>query len=114
LIHVAGGEAFEMPEFVPTIDLFVNCLENQGLPGPTLFLLMQHYERTSQFAKAEDAFFELLESDPSNLDLINFGITFYERLQRRSDRELQEGNLPRAEVDASLRALSERKAPAST
>jgi tetratricopeptide (TPR) repeat protein len=112
LMRVAGSEDFELPQFVPTIDLFVQCLQNAPLPGQTLFLLMQHYERTAQFAKAEDALYELLELEPSNPDLIEFGISFYERLLRHPDRQLQEGNLPRTEVDSALRALRERTKPA--
>jgi len=27
---------------------------------------MQHYERTGEFAKAEDAFFSMLEAEPDN------------------------------------------------
>ena len=74
---------FECPEFVPRVDVFVSALRGLPLPTRTLALLMQYYERTGSFAKAEDAFFALLDVEPGNSRLIDFGIAFYQRLQRR-------------------------------
>jgi hypothetical protein len=52
--------------------------------------------------KAEDALYALLEAAPDHLDVMDWGITFYERLQGRSDDDLDAGNLPRSEVEAGL------------
>jgi len=106
LDSLARGDDFEQPEFVPKVDLFVNTLEE--IPPQTCALLMQHYERTGQFAKAEDALFTILDSDASNDYALNFGIAFYERLLGRTDTQLEDGNLPRAEVEAGLQELRGR------
>src|SRR6266516_846120 len=85
------GEVSECPEFVPKVEGLVIALA-APLPPRTHALLMQHYERTGEFAKAEDALFALLEAGPDNDAIVEFGIAFYERLLRQSDRSLKEAN----------------------
>jgi hypothetical protein len=72
-------------------------------------LLMEHYEQTGQFGKAEDALFAILDGDVDHEVALNFGISFYERLLGKSDAQLADGNLPRNEVEASLQELRDRK-----
>jgi hypothetical protein len=110
LDSLARGDAFEQPEFVPKVDLFVAALDD--LPAQTSALLMEHYERTGQFGKAEDALFSILDGDVDNDLALNFGISFYERLLGKSDAQLADGNLPLAEVEASLQELRDRKVKA--
>jgi hypothetical protein len=62
------------------------------------------------FKEAGDALYALLEAAPDNLEVVDWGITFYERLQGRSDDALVAGNLPRSELDAGLAELKARKA----
>ena len=107
LDSLARGDAFEQPEFVPKVDLFVAALDE--VPTPTSALLMEHYERTGQFGKAEDALFAILDGDVDNDLALNFGISFYERLLGKTDAQLAEGNLPRSEVEAGLQELRDRK-----
>jgi len=107
LDSLARGDAFEQPEFVPKVDLFVAALDE--IPTQTSALLMEHYERTGQFGKAEDALYTILDGDVDNDLAVNFGISFYERLLGQSDTLLNEGNLPRAEVEAGLQDLRDRK-----
>lgn len=109
LDSLARGEIYELPEFVPKVEECVVALADCELPVTTRALLMEHYERTGQFAKAEDALYAILESEPGNLPAVEFGISFYGRLQRQSDARLEEGNLPRSEVEAGLKELSARK-----
>lgn len=108
LDSLARGDAFEQPEFVPKVDLFVEALDGE-VPAQTSALLMQHYETTGQFGKAEDAFFAILDEDLNNEMALNFGIAFYERLLGRKDTQLEDGNLPRAEVESGLEELRARK-----
>jgi Family of unknown function (DUF6483) len=112
LDSLSRGEVYDLPEFVPKVEEFVVALADSELPVTTSALLMEHYERTGQFAKAEDALFAILEVEPGNRPAVDFGISFYERLQRQSDARLEEGNLPRPEVEAGLRELNGRKAAA--
>jgi tetratricopeptide (TPR) repeat protein len=107
LDSLARGDGFEQPEFVPKVELFVGALDE--LPAHTNVLLMEHYERIGQFGKAEDCLFAILEADPKNQAVLEFGISFHERLLGHSDVRLADGNLPRAEVEASLAELRARK-----
>jgi Family of unknown function (DUF6483) len=110
LDSLARGEAADFPEFVPKVDEFMAALADSELPIQTSALLMEHYERTGQFARAEDVLFAILDAEPDNSAAVDFGISFYERLRRQSDVRLDEGNLPRPEVEAGLKELSGRKA----
>jgi hypothetical protein len=103
-----GVESSERPDFVPTVEAFRAVLREAPLPVTTSALLMQHYERNGELAKAEDALFEVLEAEPSNLEFLEFGRLFYQRLLRMDDDALLMGNLPRTEVQAGLAELDKR------
>ena len=106
LLDVLSREGLEdFPDFVPKVEVFVAALKDYSVPLETHGLLMQHYERTGEFAKAEDALFKMLELEPKNSALVNFGISFYQRLRGKSDNVLAEGGLPREEVESGLAEL---------
>ena len=102
---LARGEVFEFPEFVPKVELLVSALQGVALPMRTHALLMQHCERTGAFAKAEDALFAMLEAEPDNAALVEFGLAFYQRVLAQSDAALNAANLPRAEAEEGLKEL---------
>lgn len=110
LYTLAQGSEAEWPEFVPRVDMIVAALADAPLPLATYAGLMQHYEVTRQFGKAEDAFFRLLEAAPDRKELVDFGVAFYERLRSHADAVLEEGNLPRAELQSGLEELLARRA----
>ncbi len=101
------------PDFVPTVDAFLIALHDTPLPLNTSLMLMCYYEQMGELAKAEDMLFAVIEEEPGNVELLNFGIVFYQRLLGHSDRTLVAGNLPREEVKASLAELEKRKAEAN-
>jgi hypothetical protein len=111
---LSRGDDLEQPEFLPKVDLFVIALADAELPITTNVLLMEHYERTGQFAKAEDALFAILDADPENAAALEFGISFYDRLLQQTDTRLADGNLPRDEVETGLGELRERVAARSS
>jgi len=103
-MHLQDAE-LTFPDFVPKIDALVAQLEDAILPLTTQALLWRYYERMGQYGKAEDALWELLDLKPGNEDLKTEAILFYERLLRKSDEELETGNLPKAEVKAAVAEL---------
>lgn len=109
---VENDEA-DFPDFVPRVEPFLSALQGVPLPLETHARLMQHYERTGQYAKAEDRLFAMLEAAPAHPGLKELGIGFYKRIQGKSDRELTDGGLPREEVEAGLGELSHDKWPHS-
>jgi hypothetical protein len=110
LLDVLGREdVFEFPEFVPRVESLKEALEGMLLPMRTHAMLMQHYERTGEFAKAEDELFAMLDAEPENKRLVEFGCAFYRRLLAQTDTALNDANLPRAEVEEGLKELDARK-----
>ena len=105
---LAQGEATDFPEFVPKVELLQEALQGAPLPSRSQALLMQHFELTGQFAKAEDALYELLDNEPGEPNVVEFGVAFYQRLLGLSDTTLAGGNLPRAEVEDGLKELRNR------
>lgn len=95
------------PEFVPGVEAIVTALQEQPLPVETQAMLMRHYEATGQFAKAENALYSILDSAGHEPEVIRFGRAFYERILRRSDASLLEGNLPRSEAEQGLKELNQ-------
>ena len=110
---LAVGEPADGPDFVPGLEVFVAAVKAAPLPPRTQAMLMQHYERTGAFAKAEDALFALLDLEPGLPGVVEFGTAFYERLQGQSDTALIAGNLPRPELVAGLAELHSRKSRTS-
>ena len=104
------NEITERPDFVPAVEAFLTGLRDAPLPLPTNAMLMRHYERIGEFARAEDALFAMVDSEPANVELLDFGAAFCRRLLGLSDDALAAGNLPRAEVQAGLAELDRRKA----
>jgi hypothetical protein len=95
-------QVVDFPEFVPRVDAFLQVLSDAPLPITTQGMLMQHFERIGEFAKAEDVLFSMIEAQPGNLALLSFGVAFYQRMLGKSDDVLQAGNLPRVELESGL------------
>ncbi len=104
------NEISERPDFVPAVEAFLTGLRDAPLPVKTNAMLMRHYERTGEFAKAEDALFGMVDAEPDKVELLDFGRLFYQRLLGLDDAALTAGNLPRAEVKAGLAELDARQA----
>ncbi len=84
---------------VDKFTMLLKRLEQFDLPLPVQQKRFRYYEAVGEFAKAEDAVFDLIEKDPS---IVQQGIAFYERLLKKSDGELVRGGLPRNEVVEGL------------
>ena len=106
---LGGDEVFEHPDFVPKVHILVEALAGMALPTRTHAMLMQHFERTGEFAKAEDSLHAMLEAEPENRFIVEFGIVFYQRVLAQSDATLMAGSLPRPEVEEGLRELQLRQ-----
>ena len=109
LLDVLGrDEVFECPSFVPKVALLRERLRSEPLPLRTLAMLMQHYERTGEFARAEDELFAMLDAEPDSEAIAKLGMAFYQRLRAQSDTTLAAANLPRPEVESGLSELQQR------
>jgi hypothetical protein len=103
LLHtLRQGDPFELPEFAPKVDELLHALETEPLPLQVQGQLMEYYERTGQFAKAEDALYSIANVDPTNPALREFGLAFYSRLRSFTDEQLLAGNFSREEIATGL------------
>ena len=57
---------------------------------------------SGQFSKMEDLIFSQLERDSNNQKVRELSIELYLKLLLKDDLELEQGNLPRSEVEESL------------
>ena len=88
------------------VDVVAGKLNEVDLPVHIHKKLFRFYELVREFGKAEDVLFGILEKEPS---FVEEGILFYERLKKKSDKELTEGNLSRKEIEESLVKLQRMK-----
>ncbi len=89
----------DVPGFAPGLQDLLAKIPPGEMPVATAGLLVCCYEHTGQFAEAEDALFHLQEQVGNDADVRQLGETFYQRLLRRPDAALADGDLPRAEVE---------------
>ncbi|WP_294351007.1 DUF6483 family protein [uncultured Clostridium sp.] len=63
------------------------------------------YEVCNNFDKAENILFDMIKGSNKDKEIIDLGISFYERLKEKPEEELEDGNLPLEEVEDSLQDL---------
>ncbi|MBN1780967.1 hypothetical protein JW948_07585 [bacterium] len=94
-------------ECIYKIEELISKLGSHTLPDAVVKRLMDYYELNGAYAKAENILFQHIES--GDTELFETGRRFYERLLGKSDKELESGNLPRAEVREGGEALEMRR-----
>ena len=92
-------------DVVPELDDLLSRLSDYDLPTRTKLLLFQYYDHVNKYASAEDLLFEMLEAGDHEGEILARGISFYQRLARKSDAELRASNFSREEVDEGLAQL---------
>ena len=97
------GLAPDLPEFTPGPGVFLHELPQAELPDRAAVLLMCYYEHTAEFGRAEDLLYGLRDRSAGASWVHELGEKFYERVLCHTDQELAEGNLPRQEVEESVR-----------
>ena len=90
-------------ELIASVDFLTEHLDLSTLPFPLQQKVFTTYAIIGKFAKAEDLLFEMIKEDPA---FAEEGKRFYTQLLKRTDQELEQGNLPRAEVLESLAQLN--------
>ena len=90
-------------ELIESVDFFSERLDFTTLPAQLQEKVFITYTTIGRFAKAEDLLFEMIDLNPA---FAEHGKRFYEQLLKLTDKELEQGNLPRAEVLESLAQLN--------
>jgi hypothetical protein len=94
-------------DYVPELEGLLYKLHDYELPTKTELKLLQYYENTGRFAKAQDLLFEMLNIEAPDKAVIERGITFYSHLKKESDVVLSAGNFSRIEAEEGLARLKE-------
>jgi tetratricopeptide (TPR) repeat protein len=94
-----------LPEYAPDVVELTAVLAPFHLPLHLNQLLLRYYHKTGQYDEAENVLFDALEETPEDEATIKMGITFYQLILKESDAQLEAGNLPRDEAEASLAEL---------
>jgi hypothetical protein len=92
-------------EYFEKIGSLIGKVSSYELPLGLKQKLFRYYETIGKFDAAEDKLFEIIEQNP---EFVGEGIKFYNRLRTKSEEELGRGNLPRDEIEASIRDLEKR------
>ena len=101
----------ELPEpekYYTKINELISFIDESELQDELNFKIIDYYEFSGQYSKAEDMIFELIENN--NKDIIDRSVSFYKKLQHRTDEELESGNLSREEVNDALEEILNIKA----
>lgn len=95
------------PEHAQVYDIHqtLNGVDYETLAPELKYRLFHYFEDSGQYAEAENALFDLIESSPAPQAIIAEGVAFYEWLLEQDDADLTTGNLPRDEVNESLARL---------
>ncbi len=86
-------------EHASAADAVAEKLDRAALPVHIHKKLFRYYELLHQFGKAENEVFNIVEKEPA---FVEEGLLFYERLGKKSDDELREGNLSRKEIEEGM------------
>jgi tetratricopeptide (TPR) repeat protein len=92
------------------IDDILNKLAEYELPLKTNNKIFRYFEKMGSYARAEDVLFEMVEAGEeekefARSEIVEQGISFYNRLLKKSDADLKAGNLSREEVKEGLAQL---------
>ena len=80
-------------DYVPELEGLLYKLHDYELPATTELKLLQYYENTGKFAKAEDILFEMLNTVAPEKAVIQRGIAFYTQLRKKNDTVLSRSML---------------------
>lgn len=100
-----GIEEIDGEKGIANVDAVIEKLKEYELPDDLKRQTISYFEHTGRFDRSEDIIFEMVEADPA---FATEGISFYEKLLARSDAELENGHLPRNEVEDALEELRRR------
>jgi hypothetical protein len=97
----------ELTSYLADIDIIFNKVSDYKLPNGVLIDLIKYFEQKGLYDSGEDMVYEFLDNTHNSSEAIETGIDFYRNLQNKSDEELENGNLPREEVEDALLKLTE-------
>jgi len=99
----------DFPEPFTPVDQHADQLEEYLLPPETQAALFAYYEANGQYARAEEALFDLIEDSPEPAQMVAAGLRFVERLRQKTPAQLQAGELEPGDLDQIQEELLDLK-----
>jgi len=99
----------ELPEpeaYYDRINFMIKSLTSTDTDTDLKIKIFEYFEFSGQYSKAEDVLFELMDSDTDGIK--EKALKFYERLQKKTDEDLEKGNFSHGEVEDSIEEILSR------
>ncbi len=98
----------DLQDYFSDIQPIIEKVYQYKMPVSIQNKIMDYYVKMNRYDKAEDIFYDVLEHNDFNKNIIEKGIVFYESLLLKDDKTLNESNLPREEINESLSFLKNK------
>jgi uncharacterized protein DUF6483 len=89
----------------PEIDDLLSRLSDYDLPIRSKLLLFRYFDHVHEYARAEELLFEMLETSGSDVDILEYGTSFYQKLLNKSDATLSAVHFSREKAIEGLSQL---------
>ncbi len=97
-------EELPAPEsYYPRVNFLIKNLSQSGFSRELILKLIDYFEMSGQYSKAEDLIFEVMDEDAESME--KKALTFYNKLRDKSEEELIKGNLSREEIEESIEEI---------
>ncbi|MEO8209218.1 MAG: DUF6483 family protein [bacterium] len=125
IIGEKGNAKLSITVYIKSLCLYIESILSKELPSPEKyytrvdflikhvaqfdkslelkFRIIEYYELSGQYSKAEDVLFELIDNNAESIH--DKAVAFYKRIQLKTDEDLIKGNLCREEVEESLEEI---------
>lgn len=103
--YVNKNDNCDLQNYFSDIEPIIEKVSSYKIPVSIQNKLMDYYLKTNSYDKAEDIFYDILENNNFDENIIKKGLDFYEGLLLKDDNDLNENNLPREEINESIKFL---------
>ncbi|AWI06809.1 DUF6483 family protein [Clostridium drakei] len=106
--YVNKNDNCDLQNYFSDIEPIIEKVSSYKIPVSIQNKLMDYYLKTNSYDKAEDIFYDILENNNFDENIIKKGLDFYEGLLLKDDNDLNENNLPREEINESIKFLKNK------
>lgn len=106
--YINKNNSCDLENYFSDIDCILDELSEYKISAVLQNKIIHYYTKKGSYDKAENILYELLENNNFSKASIDLGISFYEELILKEDKDLEKGNLPREEINESLFTLKQK------
>ncbi|WPC41273.1 DUF6483 family protein [Clostridium sp. JS66] len=106
--YVNKNDDCDLQNYFSDIEPIIEKVSSYKIPISIQNKIMDYYLKINSYDKAEDVFYDILENNNFDKNIIEKGLNFYEALLLKGDKDLNENNLPREEINESIKFLKNK------